>query len=65
MLPDLRYSAAVSDPKLFHNIVHDGVLQPRGMVAFGAELDNDQIESVRAYVVHRVNESVAEEHKGR
>ena len=65
VLPDLRYSAAVSDPKLFHNIVHDGVLQPRGMVAFGAELDNDQIESVRAYVVHRVNESVAEEHKGR
>jgi alcohol dehydrogenase (cytochrome c)/quinohemoprotein ethanol dehydrogenase len=61
VLPDLRYSAAVSDPKLFHNIVHDGVLQARGMVAFGAELDDAKIESVRAYVVHRVNESVAEQ----
>jgi alcohol dehydrogenase (cytochrome c)/quinohemoprotein ethanol dehydrogenase len=63
VLPDLRYSAAVADPKLWQNIVHDGVLQPRGMVAFGAELDPQQIDTVRAYIVHRINESIAEQRK--
>ena len=63
VLPDLRYSAAASDGKLWQSIVHDGVLQTRGMIAFGAELEPAQIDAVRAYVVHRINESVAEAKK--
>ena len=63
VLPDLRYSAAASDPKLWQSIAHDGALQARGMIAFGEELRADQIETVRAYVVHRINESLAEEHR--
>jgi len=61
VLPDLRYSAALTTPALWHGIVHDGELQARGMAAFGSELSDAEIESVRAYVTHRVNESVAEQ----
>jgi alcohol dehydrogenase (cytochrome c)/quinohemoprotein ethanol dehydrogenase len=63
VLPDLRHSAAASDPKLWQSIAHDGALEARGMIAFGEELSADQIETVRAYVVHRINESLAEERK--
>ncbi|HEY6458189.1 MAG TPA: PQQ-dependent dehydrogenase, methanol/ethanol family [Steroidobacteraceae bacterium] len=60
VLPDLRYSAALRDNDLFQKIVHDGILEPQGMVAFGSVLQPKSIELIRAYVVHRVNESVAE-----
>ncbi len=59
-MPDLRYAAALRDDELFQKIVHDGLLEPKGMVAFGTQLDPQAIERVRAYVTHRVNESVAE-----
>jgi mono/diheme cytochrome c family protein len=59
-MPDLRFSAALSHDDVFQRIVHDGILEPKGMVAFGSLLDHDQIELIRAYVTHRVNESVAE-----
>jgi quinohemoprotein ethanol dehydrogenase len=62
VLPDLRYSAAVGDAQLWQSIVQDGALQAGGMVAFGSELQPAQVEAVRAYIVHRINESVAEEH---
>jgi alcohol dehydrogenase (cytochrome c)/quinohemoprotein ethanol dehydrogenase len=60
VLPDLRYSDALRDPNLFQKIVHDGILEPKGMVAFGSVLQPKSIELIRAYVTHRVNESVAE-----
>jgi mono/diheme cytochrome c family protein len=60
VLPDLRYSAALRDSDLFQKIVHDGILEPKGMVAFGSVLQPKSIELIRAYVTHRVNESVAE-----
>jgi len=59
-MPDLRYSSALHDDELFQKIVHDGVLEPKGMVAFGSVLEPPQIELIRAYVTHRINESVAE-----
>ncbi|HTV51645.1 MAG TPA: PQQ-dependent dehydrogenase, methanol/ethanol family [Steroidobacteraceae bacterium] len=61
VLPDLRYSAAVGDAQLWQSIVHDGALQAGGMVAFGSELDARQVEAVRAYIVRRIDESVAEQ----
>ncbi|MGC1460174.1 MAG: PQQ-dependent dehydrogenase, methanol/ethanol family [Steroidobacteraceae bacterium] len=60
-MPDLRYSAALHDDELFQKIVHDGVLQSKGMVAFGSLLEPKKIELIRAYVAHRVNQSVAEQ----
>jgi quinohemoprotein ethanol dehydrogenase len=59
-MPDLRYSAALRDDELFQKIVHDGILESKGMVAFGSLLEPGKIELIRAYVTHRVNESVAE-----
>ncbi|HXA93114.1 MAG TPA: c-type cytochrome, partial [Steroidobacteraceae bacterium] len=64
VLPDLRYSGAIEDDKLFQRVVHDGVLQARGMVSFAAELSPERIETIRAYIVHRINESAAEQRRG-
>jgi alcohol dehydrogenase (cytochrome c)/quinohemoprotein ethanol dehydrogenase len=60
-MPDLRYSAALRDADVFEKIVHDGILEPKGMVAFGTVLTADKIALIRTYVTHRVNESVAEQ----
>ncbi|HTC53829.1 MAG TPA: PQQ-dependent dehydrogenase, methanol/ethanol family [Steroidobacteraceae bacterium] len=60
-MPDLRYSAALRDDEGFQKIVHDGVLEAKGMVAFGSLLTPAKIELIRAYVTHRVNESMAEQ----
>jgi mono/diheme cytochrome c family protein len=57
VLPDLRYSAALSDPGLWQGIVHDGALQANGMVAFGEHLSQQDIETIRAYVTHRANQA--------
>jgi alcohol dehydrogenase (cytochrome c)/quinohemoprotein ethanol dehydrogenase len=59
-MPDLRYSSALTNEDLFVKIVHDGIYEPKGMVAFASVLKPQQIELIRAYVTHRVNESVAE-----
>ncbi len=63
VLPDLRYSAALADPDLWQSIVHDGIRQANGMVAFGEHLSKDEIEAIRDYVVHRANEQLAEDRK--
>lgn len=60
VLPDLRHSAAAGNPALWKSIVHDGALQAAGMVAFGSELSAGEVEAIRAYVVHRINESARE-----
>jgi alcohol dehydrogenase (cytochrome c)/quinohemoprotein ethanol dehydrogenase len=60
VLPDLRHSMALSEPQVWQSIVHDGALQARGMVAFGAELDKHDIDAVRQYVIQRAHESKAE-----
>jgi alcohol dehydrogenase (cytochrome c)/quinohemoprotein ethanol dehydrogenase len=39
--------------------VRDGARQANGMVAFGGQMNKDEIEAIRAYVVHRANEEVA------
>jgi quinohemoprotein ethanol dehydrogenase len=61
ILPDLRRSAALTDRALWQEIVHDGILQPQGMVAFGKWFNRDQIESVRAYVGVQAKYLVGEE----
>src|SRR5579875_215540 len=60
VLPDLRYSPAAGDEQLWQSIVHDGALRAGGMVAFGSELSRADVEAIRAYVVHRIDQSAAE-----
>jgi PQQ-dependent dehydrogenase (methanol/ethanol family) len=61
VLPDLRYSAYISDPDTFVRIVREGSLQPRGMVGFGAELSARDVELIREYVIRRAHESATAE----
>ncbi len=53
MFPDLRYSAALNSADLFKTIVLDGALTQNGMVSFKKALQEDQVESIRAYMVSR------------
>jgi len=64
VLPDLRYSVALSNPDLWQSIVHDGVKQGTGMVAFGQVMGAADIETIRAYVIHRAHEQLAQDRAG-
>ncbi|MFC4296208.1 PQQ-dependent dehydrogenase, methanol/ethanol family [Novosphingobium tardum] len=61
--PDLRHSAALSNPQLWQQIVHDGVLKDMGMVGWAANFSSEQIENIRQYVIKRANEDKALEGK--
>ena len=54
--PDLRHSVALGNPKLWQEIVHDGLLNQNGMVAWKGQFTPEQIEAIRLYVVQRANE---------
>ena len=57
--PDLRHSAALGNPKLWQQIVHDGLLSQNGMVAWKDQFSPEQIEAMRIYVIKRANEDKA------
>jgi alcohol dehydrogenase (cytochrome c)/quinohemoprotein ethanol dehydrogenase len=57
VLPDLRYSPAMSDPSAWQSIVHDGVRSANGMVSFGSQMSKEEIETIRAYVIHRATQT--------
>ena len=59
LLPDLRASPALGD-ETWQSIVSGGRLSDRGMVSFAAELDPAAVEAVRAYVIARAHESIAQ-----
>jgi alcohol dehydrogenase (cytochrome c)/quinohemoprotein ethanol dehydrogenase len=61
VLPDLRYSPALNNEKLWNQIVHDGALQTQGMVSFAAVLSQADIDAVRAYVTARANDDAKKE----
>jgi quinohemoprotein ethanol dehydrogenase len=56
VLPDLRYSVALGNPEIWQSIVHDGARQANGMVSFAQRMSKDEVETIRAYVVHRANQ---------
>ncbi len=58
LLPDLRASPAIQG-ELWNTIVIDGALVERGMVSYAAELDADDAETIRAYIIARAHESRA------
>jgi alcohol dehydrogenase (cytochrome c)/quinohemoprotein ethanol dehydrogenase len=59
LVTDLRTSTALGNPELWKQIVHDGVMKDRGMVAWSANFTPEQIENVRLYVIKRANEDKA------
>ena len=60
ILPDLRYSSTLTNDQWFH-IVLGGLLQPNGMVSFAKEVSHQDAAAIRAYVIFRANQSIAQE----
>jgi quinohemoprotein ethanol dehydrogenase len=56
VLPDLRYSPVINDAKAMDVIVRQGSLQSSGMISFKDEVSAQNLEAIRAYVIHRANE---------
>ncbi len=63
--PDLRHSAALSNPKLWQDIVHDGILSSNGMVGWNRNFNREQIDAIRHYVTMRANQDRATETRGK
>jgi alcohol dehydrogenase (cytochrome c)/quinohemoprotein ethanol dehydrogenase len=57
VLPDLRYSPALGDSGAWQAVVHDGVRSVNGMVSFGGQMSKEEIETIRAYVIYRANQT--------
>ena len=55
--PDLRYSPALHSAQAFSGIVLGGALQASGMSSFKGRLSEDEVQSIRAYVISRANEA--------
>lgn len=52
-IPDLRYSATILDSEVFRSIVIDGALADRGMVGFSQDINAEDAENVRAWLLER------------
>ena len=60
VLTDLRYSSALQSDEWF-DVVLNGLMKQLGMVSFNKELTRGDAAAIRAYVVRRANQSVAEQ----
>jgi len=60
VLPDLRYSGTLDSDQWF-DVVLKGILKSRGMVSFEKDLSHDDAAAIRAYVILRANQSLAEQ----
>jgi alcohol dehydrogenase (cytochrome c)/quinohemoprotein ethanol dehydrogenase len=58
--PDLRFSALLGSRDAWRATVHGGNLAPRGMVGFGIEIEEDEAEAIRAFVIHQANSTTTE-----
>jgi quinohemoprotein ethanol dehydrogenase len=59
VLPDLRYSGTLENDQWFEVVLH-GRLKQSGMVSFEKELTRNDAAAIRAYVIHRANQALAE-----
>jgi quinohemoprotein ethanol dehydrogenase len=59
VLPDLRYSGTLDSGQWFR-VVLDGMLKQYGMVGFSKDLSREDAEAVRAFVIFRANQSLAQ-----
>jgi quinohemoprotein ethanol dehydrogenase len=59
VLPDLRYSSSLETDEWYSDVL-GGMLKSDGMVSFAKELSHEDAAAIRAYVVFRRNQSVAQ-----
>jgi quinohemoprotein ethanol dehydrogenase len=59
VLPDLRYSDTLDNDEWFSEVL-GGTFESEGMVSFAKELSHEDVASIRAYVIFRRNQSVAQ-----
>jgi len=57
VFPDLRYSPMLAAKESFAAVVLGGALQANGMSSFKGRLNEDEVESVRAYLIERANQA--------
>ncbi len=55
LVPNLRYSPLLGDADLWKSVVIDGARKELGMMSFGAILDEETAEAIRAYVINEAN----------
>jgi quinohemoprotein ethanol dehydrogenase len=60
LVPDLRYSVALRSKSYWDAVVDRGVLQAKGMVAFGSVLSARQQAAIREYLIERAQQGAAE-----
>jgi quinohemoprotein ethanol dehydrogenase len=60
-VPDLRYSPMIYDRALLQQVVKGGLLRSGGMPMFGTELSSQQLDAIRAYLIHQANLQVAKD----
>jgi mono/diheme cytochrome c family protein len=51
LVPDLRGSGWLHDAGGWNKVVREGLLATNGMASFGAYLDEEQSEAIRAYII--------------
>ncbi len=61
--PDLRYSPLLASES-FYDVVLGGVLKDGGMASWKPVLSNDDASAVRAYLIHRANETAQQKARG-
>ena len=49
-MPDLRRSAALTDRNAWLAILHDGALEPNGMISWKKAMSKEDMNKVRGYV---------------
>lgn len=54
VVPDLRFSGYTGSADAWRTVVLKGALESRGMVSFKAELDEQDAENVRQYILDRI-----------
>jgi len=59
VVPDLRYSSVIADRAMTQQVVHGGILRAGGMPMFGPRLSDDDLDAIRAYIIHRANDQLA------
>jgi PQQ-dependent dehydrogenase (methanol/ethanol family) len=53
LIPDLRGSALLHDPKAWDAVVREGALRDKGMASFGEQVTPTQSQAIRAYVIQQ------------
>ncbi len=55
LVPNLRYSSLLGDTDAWNAVVREGAFAASGMGNFGAIIDREQSEAIRAYVISEAN----------